>query len=75
VKYGLPRWASTVVSDPQFVNTADGALQAGIVTSHVAVGSLILVTSLSITLRAARQLRLGVPKVFGPLRTRMEAVL
>ena len=28
----------------QFVNTADNAHQAGIVTSHVAVGSLILVT-------------------------------
>src|SRR5690606_20961154 len=43
VKYGMPRWAGSLIGDPQFVNTADNALQAGIVTSHVAVGSLILV--------------------------------
>ena len=72
VKYGMPQWASTVFGDPHFVNTADDVLQAGIVTSHVAVGSLILVTSMAITIRIARQLRLGMPKFVTFLGGRME---
>jgi cytochrome c oxidase assembly protein subunit 15 len=75
VKYGMPGWASAILGDPQFVNTADDFLQAGIVTSHVAVGSLILVTSLAISLRVARQLRLGVPKFAAPLGVRLEVAL
>jgi cytochrome c oxidase assembly protein subunit 15 len=75
VKYGMPGWASAIFGDPQFVNTADDALQAGIVTSHVAVGSLILVTALAITLRVARQLRVSVPRLVAPLGVRMEVAL
>lgn len=75
VKYGMPRWAGAIVGDPQFVNTADNAFQAGIVTSHVAVGSLILVIGLTIALRTARQLRIGIPEVFAPSNQRMEAAL
>jgi heme a synthase len=75
VKYGLPRWVSSIFGDPQFVNTADNGFQAGIITSHVAVGSLILVTSLAIALRAARQLQIGMPKYFVPVCTRIEAAL
>ncbi len=63
VKYGLPRWASRMFGEMSFANTADNALQAIIVTSHVAVGSLILVTALAIALRAARRLSVGVSEV------------
>lgn len=75
VKYGLPRWAASLLGDPQFVNTADNAHQAGIVTSHVAVGSLILVTALAIAIRAARQLRVGLPKLSSPVNATMEVAL
>ncbi len=75
VKYGLPRWATATVGDLQFVNTAENVHQAGIVTSHVAVGSLILVTSLAINLRVGRQLRIGLPKFSTSANVRMEAVL
>jgi cytochrome c oxidase assembly protein subunit 15 len=75
VKYGMPRWATTIVGDLSFVNTAENAHQAGIVTSHVAVGSLILVTALTIAMRAARQLRVGVPRLNAATNTRMEVAL
>jgi heme a synthase len=63
VKYGLPQWAAGVVGDLSFVNTADSGHQAGVVTSHVAVGSLILITALAIAIRAGRQLRIGLPRL------------
>lgn len=75
VKYGLPQWAAAILGDPQFVNTADNAHQAGIVTSHVAVGSLILVLALAISIRAARQLRIGVPQLNATTHARMGAAL
>ena len=75
VKYGLPQWATAIVGDFKFVNTAENVYQAGIVTSHVAVGSLILVTSLAIAIRAARQLQVGLPKFSAPANVRMEAAL
>jgi heme a synthase len=75
VKYGLPRWVSSIVGDLKFVNTADNAYQAGIVTCHVAVGSLILVTSLAIALRASRRLRISVPNFERPVSTRLEVAL
>ncbi|WP_168205382.1 COX15/CtaA family protein [Bythopirellula goksoeyrii] len=75
VKYGLPRWASRIFGELTFANTADNAYQAVIVTSHVAVGSLILVTSLAIALRAARQLRIGIPKTIGSASSRLGVAL
>jgi cytochrome c oxidase assembly protein subunit 15 len=75
VKYGMPHWASKVFGDPQFVNTADDALHTGIITSHVAIGSLILVVCMAIALRVARQLRLGMPKFAALLGVRMEVAL
>lgn len=75
VKYGMPQWASSLFGDPQFVNTADNAHQAGIVTSHVAVGSLILVTSLAIAMRVGRQLRTSLPKLVAPSAARLEVAL
>jgi heme a synthase len=75
VKYGMPQWASSIVGDPRFVNTADNALQAGIITSHVAVGSLILVTALAIALRTLRLLRFVPPKLSAFMNTGMEVAL
>ena len=43
-----------------FVNREADFLQAAIITSHVAVGSLIFVTALAIAMRVARQLGTGV---------------
>src|SRR5690606_19615117 len=71
VKYGLPRWASRLFGELTFANTAENVFQAVIVTSHVAVGSLILVISLTIALRAARQLRVGVSETFGSVSSRL----
>ena len=55
VKYGVPHWASSLVGELVFVNREADLLQNSIITSHVAVGSLILVTSLAVALRVARK--------------------
>jgi cytochrome c oxidase assembly protein subunit 15 len=62
-KYGLPRWASDLVGEVSFVNREADFVQNAIVTSHVAVGSLILAASLVIVLRLARQFGLGTPRL------------
>lgn len=62
VKYGVPRWAASLLGDPLFVNREADFLQNAIVTSHVAVGSLILVMSLTVALRLARQFGIGAPR-------------
>jgi cytochrome c oxidase assembly protein subunit 15 len=63
VKYGLPQWAASIVGDMSFLNTANSGHQSGIVTTHMAVGSLILITTLAIAIRAGRQLRIGLPRL------------
>ncbi len=63
VKYGLPLWATQWFGAMTFVNREADALQAAIITSHVAVGSLILVLAVAIALRLGRQLRIGVPQL------------
>ena len=75
VKYGLPRWASRILGDLTYANTADDAMQAIIVTSHVAVGSLIFVTALAIALRAGRILQIGVSETVRSTSSRLGAVL
>ena len=62
-KYGMPRWASGLVGEMSFVNREADFLQNAIVTSHVAVGSLILAASLVIVLRVARQFGVGSPRL------------
>ncbi|MGC3968087.1 MAG: COX15/CtaA family protein [Pirellulales bacterium] len=52
VNYGYPQWAQSHVHTPEFVVRAQSTSQSLITTAHVAVGSLILVTSLVVTLRA-----------------------
>jgi len=60
VKYGIPQWATSLLGERAFVNREADFLQAAIITSHVAVGSLILVTALVISMRLARQMGVGV---------------
>jgi len=59
VKYGMPGWAMARFGELQFVNREADFLQASIITSHVAVGSLILVIALAIALRIGRQTGVG----------------
>ena len=54
IKYGVPQWAVAIVGELSFVHREADLLQNAIITSHVAVGSLILVISLAIALRLAR---------------------
>lgn len=53
VNYGLPDWVRSAASAPEYVVRTQSFAQIAISTAHVAVGSLILVTSLVLTLRAA----------------------
>jgi len=72
VKYGMPGWATAWFGELQFVNREADFLQASIITSHVAVGSLILVTALAMALRLGRQtgvsLRLSSSSISTPTR-------
>ncbi|MGD9635725.1 MAG: hypothetical protein AB7U97_20750, partial [Pirellulales bacterium] len=52
----VPVWAADWLPLEPMANQADGWLQTHIITAHVAVGSLLLVTSLSIALYALRLL-------------------
>lgn len=61
VKYGMPAWTVAWFGEMSFVNREADALQAAIITSHVAVGSLILVVSAAIALRLGRQLGVELP--------------
>ena len=68
VKYGVPYWATKWLGELAFVNREADALQAAIITSHVAVGSLIFVISVAMALRLGRQFRIGLPSlVVAPL--------
>jgi len=63
VKYGLPHRAHLWLGEMAFVNREADAVQAAIITSHVAAGSLILVIAVAMTLRLGRQLRIGLPSL------------
>jgi cytochrome c oxidase assembly protein subunit 15 len=54
VKYGWPAWMSDFGFAASHVVSADSFAQILIATAHVAIGSLILVTSLLVALRSAR---------------------
>jgi cytochrome c oxidase assembly protein subunit 15 len=56
VKYGQPAWTTTFIGEQYYLNRAVETLPAVIITSHVAIGSLIVVTAMSITLLAIRRL-------------------
>jgi cytochrome c oxidase assembly protein subunit 15 len=54
VNFGYPHWVGGVVNTPDFVVRTNSLPQLMVTTAHVAVGSLILVTSLVLTLKAKR---------------------
>ena len=58
VKYGMPYWATSLFGEWTFVNRAEDVMPSVLITSHVAVGSLILAVSLALSLRLARQLNI-----------------
>jgi hypothetical protein len=70
VKFAVPTWAADWMPFGPIANQADGWLQTHVITAHVAVGSLLLVTSLSIALYALRQLSLSpvARKIVAPAR-------
>jgi cytochrome c oxidase assembly protein subunit 15 len=62
LKYGVPGWVTSLVGDTNLVNREADFMQNAIVTSHVAVGSLILAVALVIVLRVARQFNFATPR-------------
>jgi cytochrome c oxidase assembly protein subunit 15 len=55
VKYAVPSWAESIISINRGAIIDGGLLQTHVVTAHVAVGSLLFATSVSIALYAWRQ--------------------
>jgi cytochrome c oxidase assembly protein subunit 15 len=53
-KYGWPAWMNGFDFAAGYVSTAEAPLQTLSATAHVAIGSLVLATSLLLALRAAR---------------------
>ena len=60
VKYGWPGWFTTYVWSLQYTVVSGARLPSHLTTAHVACGSLLLVTSLSLTLWTRRLLRADV---------------
>jgi len=58
LKYGVPYWATSLLGELNFVIAEADLLQAAIITSHVAVGSLIFVMALAIAVQLGRQVGL-----------------
>jgi cytochrome c oxidase assembly protein subunit 15 len=56
VKFSVPAWASGLISIGNTAVQAGGPLQTHVITAHVAVGSLLLVTSLALALYTQRLL-------------------
>jgi cytochrome c oxidase assembly protein subunit 15 len=82
-KYGwptaiVPAWLTPTWLAPEgqldYVVVAEGPVQALLATAHVAVGSLILATSLLVALRSWRLVR-GASKATGPVARAMELAL
>ena len=57
LKYGWPAWFSDLTMAAQHTVRANSMAQATVVTAHVAVGSLILATSVLVSVRSFRLLR------------------
>jgi cytochrome c oxidase assembly protein subunit 15 len=56
VRFAVPSWATTWLPPMSVAIQDGGAMQTHVITAHVAVGSLLLVTSLALTLYAHRLL-------------------
>jgi heme a synthase len=61
VKFSVPAWATGLVSTGQAAIQDGGWLQTHVITAHVAVGSLLFVTSLALALYAQRLLPASTP--------------
>jgi cytochrome c oxidase assembly protein subunit 15 len=70
LKYSVPYWASEWVPSVPLTIVDNGWLQTHVVTTHVAVGSLLLATSLAIALYSLRLL--AVPR---PLQVGLEVAV
>ncbi|HEY4232756.1 MAG TPA: COX15/CtaA family protein [Lacipirellulaceae bacterium] len=69
VKFSVPTWAADWFPGNEFANTAGGWLQTHIITGHVAVGSLLLGTSVATALLALRRLASSAPQYSGAAST------
>jgi cytochrome c oxidase assembly protein subunit 15 len=56
VKFSVPEWATGIITPGSVAIAEGGWLQTHVITAHVAVGSLLLVTSWMLALYAARLL-------------------
>jgi hypothetical protein len=56
VKFSVPAWASGLISTGHAAIQDGGWLQTHVITAHVAVGSLLLVTMVALALYAQRLL-------------------
>jgi cytochrome c oxidase assembly protein subunit 15 len=74
VKYSLPAWANSIHPPLSRAIQEGGAMQTHIVTAHVAVGSLLLATSLALALYAHRLLAARAAGRNAPLRPLEAAV-
>ena len=57
VNWGFPMWFEDYILTVEYTVVAGGPLQAWVTTTHVAVGSLTLVTALSVVMWSGRLLR------------------
>jgi len=65
LKFSVPDWAAGWLPWNDFANTAGGWLSTHIITGHVAVGSLLLGTSVATALVALRRLATAAPSYRG----------
>jgi hypothetical protein len=54
VKFSVPAWATEIITPGSIAVEEGGWLQTHVITAHVALGSLLLVTSVAIALYALR---------------------
>jgi cytochrome c oxidase assembly protein subunit 15 len=75
VKFAVPTWATQWISLGDAAVRDGGWLQTHIITAHVAVGSLLLVTSLALALFALRLLPASAVRQTAIERSRLEAAV
>lgn len=73
VKFSVPAWATGIISTPMVVQEG-GWLQTHLITAHVALGSLLLVTSLAAALYTQQLIKRPLPAE-GSIPRRLEAAV
>jgi cytochrome c oxidase assembly protein subunit 15 len=71
VKYAVPYWAAAWWPFPEFTIQAGSWLQTHVITAHVAVGSLLLGTSVALALTAMRRLATAAAPLARPAKRSM----